>query len=421
MSGAWIDVAIERLAESGEGLGFDKNGAVLVRGTMPGDRVRVQLAKKSRDAESVEWVETADARIEPPCAVAERCGGCTWQHVPAEMQRDARLEAARRSLPKLSREIPITWHASPDGYGYRTRARLAWKFSGKSLSMGHRAAASHAIVDAERCPVLDPSIERALHTLRAALTVIRGEGELFIAKGQGGQPVVTLRAKAPLSAEAFAQTERLVREGFAGVELYAPGASAPATSGDPRPVFDGADGAPIVLAPEGFAQANEKLNHELVRTVVERARCEGKKVLELFAGAGNFTVAIARAAKKVSAVELDGRAVRALRDNLAARAITNVAARESAADEAAASHKSWDVVVLDPPRQGAAEVVAALVQELPKRVVYVSCEPATFARDAQRLCERGMRLESLDAFEMFPQTPHVELVGVFSSRPAGRA
>lgn len=419
-SSSWIDVKIERLAESGEGMGFDEQGAILVRGAMPGDRVRVQLPKRSRTAGSIEWVETSDARLVAPCAVSEKCGGCTWQHVPAEMQADARIEAVRRSLPRLAREIEIEWHPSPIAYGYRTRARIAWKSTARSLSLGHRAAASHDVVDALSCPVLDPALEAALAPLRAALAVIGGEGELFLAKGAGAKPVATIRAKGALSAAGFAQCEWLVSQGFAGVELYAPGASAPATHGDARPVVTGVDGLPIVLAPEGFAQANERLNEQLVNAVVERARCDGKRVLELFAGAGNFTVALARKAKKVSAVELDGRAVRALRDNLTARKIENVAARESAAEEAMSGYKNHDVIVLDPPRQGASEVVAALSDELPRRIVYVSCEPSTFARDAQRLMDKGMRIESLDAFEMFPQTPHVELLGVFSTRGGKR-
>ncbi|MFO0560407.1 MAG: RsmD family RNA methyltransferase [Polyangiales bacterium] len=417
-NGPWIDVTIERLAESGEGMGFDKSGAILVRGAMPGDRLRVQLAKKSRAAAAIEWVETAPDRVEPPCPVAEKCGGCTWQHVPSAAQRDARLEALRRSLPRERRDFDVRWHDSPAAYGYRTRARIAWKCAGDSVLLGHRAAGSHDVVDAVRCPVLDPALERSLATLRTAIERIGGEGEVFLARGAEGRPVATLRAKSQLTASAFAMTEWLCAQGFAGVELYAPGATAPGVSGDPRPVFRGADGAPVVLAPEGFAQANEALNSALVQTVVERAKCANKKVLELFAGAGNFTVALARVAKKVSAVELDARAVRAMRDNVVARGLENVACRESPADVAAAGHRAWDVIVLDPPRTGASEVVSVLVNDPPKRLVYVSCEPATFGRDASRLEEKGLKLESLDAFEMFPQTPHVELVGVFSSRSA---
>lgn len=417
MSGApWIDVTIERLAESGEGMGFDKNGAILVRGAMPGDHVRVQLAKKSRAAAAIEWVETAADRVEPPCPVAEKCGGCTWQHVPPALQRDARIEALRRSLPKERRDFEVRWHDSPASYGYRTRARIAWKCAGDSVLLGHRAVSSHDVVDAVRCPVLHPDVERALPLLRKAIETIGGDGEVFVARGDSGRPVATLRAKSQLTAAAFATTEWLCTQGFAGVELYAPGASAPAVSGDPRPVFEGADGAPVILAPEGFAQANESLNRALVETVVERARCTNKKVLELFAGAGNFTVALARVAKKISAVELDAKAVRAMRDNLASRGISNVACRESSADVAATGHRSWDVVVLDPPRTGASDVVSILANDPPKRLVYVSCEPSTFGRDAKRLEERGLRLESLDAFEMFPQTPHVELVGAFSNK-----
>lgn len=415
-NGPWIDVRIERLAESGEGMGFDEAGAILVRGAMPGDRLRVRLANKSRMAAAIEWIETAPDRIEPPCPVAHKCGGCTWQHVPPTVQRAARLDAIRRALPRALREIDVRWHGSPFAYGYRTRARIAWKCTNDAILLGHRAAGSHDVVDAVRCPVLEPTLERSLPTLRKAIERIGGEGELFLARGMQGRPVATLRAKISLTVEAFAMTDWLCAHGFAGVELYAPGATVPAVSGDPRPVYCGADGAPMVLAPEGFAQANEALNGALVQTVVDRAACTNKKVLELFAGAGNFTVALARVAKKVSAVERDARAVRAMRENVAARGLNNVACRESAAEVAAACHRSWDVVVLDPPRSGASEVISVLLDDPPKRLVYVSCEPATFGRDASRLERNGLRLESLDAFEMFPQTPHVELVGVFSKR-----
>jgi 23S rRNA (uracil1939-C5)-methyltransferase len=417
---SWIDVSIERLAESGEGVGFDKSGIVLVRGAMPGDQVRVKLAKKSRVAEAVDWVELATDRLIPRCAVADRCGGCTWQHVPPQLQAGAVLEAARRALPKPLRELEIQWHPSEAQYGYRTRARIAWKFASGQLLLGHRAASSNDIVDTSECPVLAPALSDALDPLRRALARIGGSGEAFLAAGRDGKPVVTLRANQQLSADGFAAGAALLASGFAGVELYAPGATAPAVDGDPRPVVRGFDDAPLTLASEGFAQANEALNLELVRTVVERARCEGKKVLELFAGAGNFTIAIARKARKVSAVELDGRAVRAMQDNLAARAIDNVAAREGPSEIAARSHRSWDVVVLDPPRQGAADVIAALVEEPPKRVVYVSCDPATCSRDVQRLLGAGMSVESIDAFEMFPQTPHVELVVALSRRGGAR-
>lgn len=422
MTGAqWIDVSIEGLAESGEGLGFEPSGVVLVRGAMPGDRVRVRLAKKSRIADQVEWVETSADRIVPPCGVADRCGGCTWQHVPQAQQATARLDAIRRALPKPLREMDIAWNASPQAYGYRTRARIAWKTSGGKLFLGHRAASSNDVVDTSECPVLAPELDAALDPLRAALVRVGGSGEVFLALGKDRRPVATLHPNEKISADGFAASLGLVGLGFAGVELYAPGATAPAVDGDPRPVVAGVDGAPLVLAPEGFAQAHETLNQELAQTVVARARCDAKKVLELFAGAGNFTVALARKAKKVSAVELDARAVKALQDNLAARSIDNVAARTSPAEDAARSHRNWDVIVLDPPRQGAPEVMAALVEEPPKRVVYVSCDPATFGRDVQRLLAAGMSVESLDAFEMFPQTPHVELVATIVRRGGARS
>ena len=189
-------------------------------------------------------------------------------------------------------------------------------------------------------------LEGALGPVRAAVTALGGEGEVFLARGAGGRAVATFRAEGLVDRAGFAAVEQLFAQGFAGVSLYPPGASAPAVHGDPRPVVEGADGLPLTLGPEGFAQANESLNVALARHVVEQARCDGRRVLELFAGAGNFTVLLARTARKVSAVELDPRAVRALQDNVAARGLSNVSARACEALDAVVSGVRDDVVVL---------------------------------------------------------------------------
>lgn len=132
------------------------------------------------------------------------------------------------------------------------------------------------------------------------------------------------------------------------------------------------------------------------------------------------TLLLVRAGReKISVVQLDARAVRALQENLAARSIANVSARECPAEVAAATHRSSDIIVLDPPRQGASEVIAALVTDLPRRLVYVGASPRRFL-ETQRLIAAGDALDSLDAFEMFPQTPHVELVAVFSQAAQGQ-
>jgi len=187
--------------------------------------------------------------------------------------------------------------------------------------------------------------------------------------------------------------------------------------GDPRVLVEGPDGAPLRAGIDGFTQANAAVNALLAAHVVERAACAGRDVFEFHAGAGNLTVALARAARRVTALESDADAVAALRENLAARGLANVTVRH-ARDEAVTAAVRADVAVLDPPRTGARAVAENLAKHPVRRVVYVSCDPATLGRDLAVL-SGAYALTGLTAFEMFPHTLHVESVATLERVPGG--
>jgi 23S rRNA (uracil1939-C5)-methyltransferase len=194
----------------------------------------------------------------------------------------------------------------------------------------------------------------------------------------------------------------------------------PAIIGDPTPFVVGADAAPLKLAPGGFAQASEEANAALARHVDDATRAlasdPAATVVELFAGAGNLTVLLARERSGVIAVESDRDACAAARANLAVRGLT---ARIVEADARGfAIPASTKIAILDPPRVGAKEVCRALAERPVPGVVYVSCDPPTLGRDLEMLASAGYELRTLDTFEMFPQTSHVESVAVLE-RPRG--
>ena len=194
------------------------------------------------------------------------------------------------------------------------------------------------------------------------------------------------------------------RGALGGVRLFAPGVKRPAVIGDATPWTEGADGAPLRLAPGGFAQAHPEVNAALARRVAELVG-DAEKVVELYAGAGNLTVMLARRAS-VAAVESDAGSCDAARANLAARGLS---AKVTQADASSfAVPKNTPAVVLDPPRAGAREACERLAAAAPKRVVYVSCDPQTLGRDLAVLCGAGLEVRAADAFEMFPHTSHVE-------------
>lgn len=408
---------VEHLAPSGEAVArLDDGRTVRVAGALPGERVRLHVT--GQGAALVEVLAPSPDRVTPRCAVIDACGGCEWQHLSADAQHRARLDHVRRALPPALRDQAIAWHPAPLAYGYRTRARLAWARRGARVLLGFRTRGARQVIDVGSCVVLDPRLDAALGTLHEVLAGVGPEGEVAVALGQGGRPVASIHP-ARLGESPWGAADALVARGFAGAALWVPGATAPAVAGDPRPVVRGADGAPLVLAPDGFAQANEALNADLAKHVVAQAEPAGRAVVELYAGAGNFTVLLAATASKVTAVESDRAACAALRANVSARGLGNVVVREEPAERGVATARG-EVVVLDPPRTGARDVCAAIAQGPAKRVVYVSCDPPTLGRDLAALAP-GYGLAALDAFEMFPQTPHVELVATLVRSRRARA
>jgi len=411
-------VTIESLAASGEGIARLNGALVRLEDTLPGERWRVR--REGNGWATVAREESSEARVEPPCPVFGRCGGCTWQHASPSAQQSARLERLQRALPPALRATPVTYFASDAPYGYRTRARMHWTMSGPRVLLGFLERRSSTIVDLGSCPVLVPALEAALPALREAIAALGGRGEAAIALGEGGRPVASLRPQRPLDERGYAVGRTLLTKGFAGVALWTPGVSAPAIEGDPCPVQVGGDGSPLRAGIGGFGQANGSLNPTLAAYVDGEAQAAGRSVVELYAGAGNLTVCLAKGAAKVTAVESDRDAAEALRVNLAARGIGNVSVHEEAVE---ARTRPWkaDVVVLDPPRTGAREACAVLVASPVRRVVYVSCDPEHLGRDLLALSAK-YTLQRLAAFEMFPQTALVEVVATLvATKGAGRA
>ncbi|MBK8694501.1 MAG: class I SAM-dependent RNA methyltransferase [Deltaproteobacteria bacterium] len=409
-------VTIDALTASGDGVARIGDALVRLENTLPGERWLVRR-------EGGAWVPTeregeSEGRVQPGCEAFGRCGGCTWQHASPAVQQAARLDRIRRALPPALRAVPIGYVPSDVAYGYRTRARLHWITPGKHTYLGFLGRRSSNVVDLAGCPVLVPSLDAAMPALREAVTALGGRGEASLALGEGGRPVASLRPERPLDERGYAVGRALLARGFAGVALWTPGATAPALEEDPSPVQVGGDGLPLRASIGGFGQAHGSLNASLAAYVDEEAQSADRAVVELYAGAGNLTVRLARSARTVTAVESDRDAVEALRHNVAARGLTNVKVHQEAVE---ARTKPWkaDVVVLDPPRSGAKEACALLTSSPVRRVVYVSCDPESLGRDLLTLSAK-YSLARLTAFEMFPQTALVEVVATLARAGSGR-
>jgi 23S rRNA (uracil1939-C5)-methyltransferase len=388
--GRELELTLDSLAFGGEAVGRDADGRVVfVAGGAPGDRVVARLVEDKRKfarAELVRVVAAGAARVAAPCPIVDRCGGCPWQHVAYDAQLAAKQAIVARALGKLDVRVePIV--PSPAALGYRTRARMTVRGG----AVGFAGRRSHEIVDVERCIALAPALDAAMQAARRTLGPLAGEEgaiaglsradavEIAVTAGQGAE-----RARLAAAARALV--------GQAGITRV--------TVDDPS--------APAA----GFAQANAAQNETLQRLVRQAARADGLRVLELYAGDGNFTRVLG--ARGGVAVEGDRPAAARLR----ALALPGWQVESQAAAVAVGKLRGerFDVVVLDPPRAGAADVAAELPAFAPERIVYVSCDPMTLARDLATLAERGYVARAAWPVDMMPQTWHVEVVALVEKR-----
>jgi 23S rRNA (uracil1939-C5)-methyltransferase len=373
-----VELRIDALAAGGDGVGRTADGRVVfVPMTAPGDCVKARItALHPRYARAaLEQVdEPSPARVEPPCAVFGACGGCSWQHVDYAVQCEAKrqiAEDALRRVGKLALPGPVPLHPSPAPYAYRARARVAVE-AGR---VGYRRAHSRELCAVSHCPVLSEPADAQLRALAAGPPARDGEWE--------------------------------IAAGVSGARAHEVGGTGPALELDVA-------GGKLRVSPGVFFQANASLHAALVASMTHAAG-HGALALELYAGCGFFTLALARVFERVIAVEADVAAVADLRHNLARAGASGVEVVHERVEAALAGGRVAavrpDAVVLDPPRTGLPRGAAARIAALaPVRIAYLSCDPATLARDLAALVAGGFALEAVEAFDLFPHTPHVEVL-----------
>ncbi len=420
---------IERLAHDGRGIGFCDGRTWFVEGALAGERVEARvLGARSQVVEArCERVLTASAQRRPaPCPHAAVCGGCNLQHLGEADQLALKQRTLAEQLQRLANLEPEQWAAPLSGpaFGYRRRARLAvrWDERAGRLEVGFRAGSSQRIVPVEVCPVLVPALERLLPPLREALQALHkpqliGHVELF----SGTAEALLVRHTA-----ALAEADRARLAAFAeahGVQLWLQGA------GEPQPVSPGWLGyrlerwnVELAWQPGDFVQVNAQVNEAMIAQALDwLAAPPGEPVLDLFCGLGNFSLPLARSGAQVVGVEGVEAMVRRAGENAERNGLAGVhfyrADLSKPLADAPWASSGFARVLLDPPRDGALEVVRQMGRLQARRLVYVSCNPATLARDAAELAAQGFRLTRAGVLDMFPQTAHVEAMALFEKGP----
>jgi 23S rRNA (uracil1939-C5)-methyltransferase len=377
-----LDVEVERILPGGMGLAHAGGKTIFVSLAAPGDRVRVRIEREQGNvlfASIVEILTPSPVRVEPPCPYFGRCGGCDFQQLTYEAQLAAKAEIIRDCLHRIARleNVPdIVVTPSPDNWRYRVRA--TWQIDKEQRAIGYYERGSRRVCDVVDCAVLRPELQRKLEEVRAT-EWNRIPDELKHLDAVAGENGVSL---SPAFAEFHTNELSLtIRD-----EVYHYNA-------------------------EAFFQINPSLLASLIEAAL--GDVTGAGVLDLYCGVGLFTLPLARQFQSVIGVEANAAAARFARRNLQRAGLTNARVITATVTDwfRSATPGPVDLVLLDPPRAGAeSAVIRGILKLQPAQISYVSCDPATLARDLKKLIAGGYVVNSIAAFDLFPQTHHVETV-----------
>jgi len=457
--GDTIKINITSINSEGEGVGrYGEEGfVVFVPGVLPGERAACRVIKVGKNyatAALIKLETQSERRVAPKCPIFGRCGGCQLQHASYDLQLEIKaqvLHDAFRRIGGVTPERPVACVASPKQWMYRNKTTLPVHGSrsgkGKPLISGYYERRSHKVVPFTTCAVLEPELERVV---RDALDYLSssgftgynessGTGDIrHIAARSGSLPrdsallLGCVAAKDP-DARKFGKLRNL-RQSLMKHNPSLRGAALNIKTDAGNfiwgPVFKPLNGSRLVRQQLGgyqydvdisaFFQINTAQTEQLFSYVGELLRdFASGKILELYSGVGSLTAYLASNCEAVDAVEEWRPAAKLLQANMALNGLANVSLHMDEAERFMRNAApGYDAVVLDPPRSGCAEdVIAGILRVAPKGIAYVSCNPATLARDVARLTSGGdYKLESLAAFDMFPQTAHVESVALLRKR-----
>lgn len=421
--GEQLELEIEKGVYRGLGLARVDGRVIFVRRGLPGDRLRVLVESLNPGyarATPLELIEAGTERRTAPCAYFEACGGCAYQALEYRAQLALKEGILRESLARagVAWDGPLRVRGSPE-QGWRTRASFHVQTRGEAVSLGLREEGTHRVVDLPRCLQISSAMNEAFRSLARSLAAEPGLArrirDVDLVESLGGERLVAV-LDGELAIRDAAVLGRLSERvpqltGLGALLGRAQGRRFLSLYGEPH-VESSILGVCLRAHVRSFFQANRFLAEALAETVIGRVPAGGR-VLDLYAGVGLFSVPLARRAEEVVAVERNPWAALDCEANAAAGDAPGLRVRRAEVAEALASLRvePGERIVLDPPRTGAgAALVDAITARDPVAVVYVSCDPPTLGRDLKLFEVAGYRPESIDAFDLFPNTFHLETV-----------
>ena len=424
------ELDIETLSHEGRGISHFDDKIIFTRGALPGEKVianRSLSRAKYEEADVVEILTPSPDRIEPKCAVYGICGGCSFQHLSSKNQINAKQTWLQSAFIGQAKTEPKEWlePLQVTSWGYRRKARLGVRYVHKKekVLVGFRERKSSFITVMDRCEVLHPSLGDNLTVLGECIGKLSVKSqipqiEVAIAEHD---TILILRHLEPLTSE-----DEVVLRHYAkklsitwntqsgGMDTIKPLDSVVSLSYS-LPEYN----IEMAFLPTDFTQVNFELNQKMMSLALLLLELHDEdKVIDLFCGLGNFTLPIARQVKSVVGVEGDSGLIERAKENAERNGINNASFYKADLFEDVSGFawfrgQTYNKALIDPARTGAIEIVELLPKLGVERIVYVSCNPATLARDTAKLIEFGYQLEKAGVMDMFPQTAHVESIALF--------
>lgn len=442
-----IELTIEGISNEGSGIARigTENFVIFVEDALPGEKISCRVVQKKRTWASGKVLERKNPsgiRITPLCPSSLTCGGCTHQHICYAHQLEAKKQTVKDALTRIGHFENFTLfdcEASPCEFGYRNKASIPVTWSRGKFLAGFYKKRSHYIVPFASCPVLSPRVEDICQKLLAEIATAKLQNvrEIVVRSATNGTDslacVIMTKQPTKQDIETLKQIANHTKP-LTGLSVNINGSGSNFIWGDRFINIYGSDtmketldGLTFIMEVSSFFQINSAQAEQLYKYVVDLLKTgeETKSnILELYSGVGSLTCFLARAVKntgQVLAVESWKPASKYILHNARQNNLSNVRVMEMEAEKAVEmleqkKETSFDAVVLDPPRSGCdKKVIESLIKISAPKIIYVSCNPATLARDAELLCRAGYKLISAKPFDMFPQTGHVETVALMSS------
>lgn len=429
------ELTIERLALGGNGVGRIDGKVCFVPFSAPGDRLRVRVTQEHRsycEAELVELLEASSQRVDPRCPAFGQCGGCDWQHINYAAQPAAKQQLLSETLQRVAKLVdPVVAEtvATEQPYGYRARAQFKFHVTAEGLAVGFFRRGSRYVIDLPHgCPVCTPSINTAITRLRLmmqSLPDLNRVPQISLEDGQSGVVAIVHYIGSDPQRLKKLCLQHQDSLGLSGLFLQTGRKEAL------QPIFGSGHityqipccsetAAMMELGYEigGFSQVNRQQNQQMVRLVCDYAQpAANQRLLDLYCGNGNLSLPLSGAVQELLGIEGFAPSIASAVDNARQLRVNNSTFRCNDASkelrQLISKRTRFDLVLLDPPRAGAAEIARDLRHLGAERIVYVSCDPGTLARDLKQLCGAGeYRLVEATPLDMFPQTGHLETVAL---------